>query len=163
MRLSIACEKRKDELKNFLSKYGCQKATKKGKPSKIRCLYRQKEAKKATKIEEIPKIRCLSRLVKREKATKKGKPSKIRCFYRRQEAKKATKIEEIPKIRCLSRLVKREKATKSEKIPEIRCPTHAFPKKARSQKGNNPKKAPNNKAAAPWCGCPILYSLSNYC
>ena len=37
MRLSIACEKRKDELKNFLSKYGCQKATKKGKSSKIRC------------------------------------------------------------------------------------------------------------------------------
>ena len=47
MRLSIACEKRKDELKNFLSKYGCQKATKKGKPSKIRCLYRRQEVKKA--------------------------------------------------------------------------------------------------------------------
>ena len=118
MRLSIACEKRKDELKNFLSKYGCQKATKKGKPSKIRCLYRQQEAKKATKIEEIPKIRCLSRLVKREKATKKGKPSKIRCFYRRQEAKKATKNREIP---------------------EIRCPTHAFPKKAGSEKGSKQK------------------------
>ena len=113
MRPSIACEKRKDELKNFLSKYGCQKATKKGKPRKIRCLYRRQEAKKATKIEEIPEIRCLSRLVKREKATKKGKLSKIRCLYHRQEVKKATKIEEIPKIRC---------------------PTHAFPKKAGSEK-----------------------------
>ena len=124
-------------------------------------LYRRQEAKKATKIEEIPKIRCLSRLVKREKATKKGKPSKIRCLYRRQEAKKATKNREIPEIRCLSRLVKREKATKkgksskirclyrqqeakkatkSEKIPEIRCPTHAFPKKARSEKATTPKR-----------------------
>ena len=36
-----------------------EKATKKGKPSKIRCLYCRQEAKKATKIEEIPEIRCL--------------------------------------------------------------------------------------------------------
>ena len=101
-------------------------------------LYRRQEAKKATKIEEIPKIRCLSRLVKREKATKKGKPSKIRCLYRRQEAKKATKIEEIP---------------------EIRCPTHAFPKKARSEKAATPKRPqttrqPHQGAAA------LLYILS---
>ena len=98
--------------------------------------------KKATKSEEIPEIRCL---------------------YRRQEVKKATKSEEIPKIRCLYRQQEAKKATKIEEIPEIRCPTYAFPKKARSQKGNNPKKAPNNKAAAPWCGCPALYSFSNYC
>ena len=138
MRPSIACEKRKDELKNFLSKYGCQKATKKEKSSKIRCLYRRQEVKKATKIEGIPEIRCLSRLVKREKATKKGKPSKIRCLYRRQEAKKATKIEEIP---------------------EIRCPTHAFPKKARSEKAATPKRPqttrqPHQGAAA------LFYILS---
>ena len=37
-----------------------KKATKKGKPSKIRCLSRRQEVKKATKIEEIPKIRCPS-------------------------------------------------------------------------------------------------------
>ena len=117
MRLSIVCEKRKDELKNFLSKYGCQKATKKGKPSKIRCFYRRQEAKKATKNREI---------------------LEIRCFSRRQEAKKATKIEEIP---------------------EIRCPTHAFPKKARSEKAATPKRLqttrqPHLGAAA------LLYILS---
>ena len=86
---------------------------------------------KGNEKRETQQNTLLYRRQEAKKATKKGKPSKIRCLYRRQEAKKATKIEEIP---------------------EIRCPTHAFP-----------KKAPNNKAAAPWCGCPILYSLSNYC
>ena len=35
-----------------------EKATKKGKPRKIRCFYRRQEAKKATKNREIPEIRC---------------------------------------------------------------------------------------------------------
>lgn len=87
MRLSIACEKRKDELKNFLSKYGCQKAT---------------------KNREILEIRCLSRLVKREKATEIEEIPEIRCLSRRQEVKKATKIEEIPKIRCPSQQLLRK-------------------------------------------------------
>ena len=55
---------------------------------------------KATKKGKPSKIRCLSWLVKREKATKKGKSSKIRCLSWLVKREKATKIEGIPEIRC---------------------------------------------------------------
>ena len=74
---------------------------------------------KGNEKRETQQNTLLYRWQEAKKATKKGKPSKIRCLYRRQEAKKATKIEEIP---------------------EIRCPTHAFPKKVRSEKAATPKR-----------------------
>ena len=56
-----------------------------------------------------------------------------------------------------------EKGNKNRGNPRNPLPHSCFPQKGKKRKGSNPKKAPNNKAAAPWCGCPALYSLSNYC
>ena len=56
-----------------------------------------------------------------------------------------------------------EKGNQNRGNPRNPLPHSCFPQKGKKRKGSNPKKAPNNRAAAPWCGCPILYSLSNYC
>ena len=56
-----------------------------------------------------------------------------------------------------------EKGNEKQRKPRNPLPHLCFPQKGKKRKGSNPKKAPNNRAAAPRCGCPVLYSLSNYC
>ena len=91
---------------------------KKGNPAKSDAFTAGKKRKRQRKSRKSPKSDAFTAGKKQKRQRKKGNPAKSVAFTtgkkrKRQEVKKATKIEGIPKIRC---------------------PTHAFPKKAGSEK-----------------------------